>query len=171
MYILLFIVLAFTLCYAWFRIRTIKALLPVPQEPIPVKGEDAIQAAVIEKVTGSAFSVSKYQRNIRNSSTDRFITVAINEVIKTNMGATYKPRLIKNLAPGEARRLGHADTYTEGRHTVFIGYEIIWARFTPTPEDYKVSAATAVIQPAALHPVLLKELEQQFRENGYKHWM
>ncbi|WP_160711158.1 hypothetical protein [Chitinophaga solisilvae] len=141
----------------------------------PVPGEDARAVARITSVRNSAFSVaSKYQRNIINTSEDRFITVAVNEIIKTNMGATYKTRLIQSLAPGEERRLGHADHVTEGKNKIYIGYEILWARFAVTPASYRKEKVMAqYAQPDILHPIhpaLLKEIERRFREDGNALW-
>ncbi|RFS19079.1 hypothetical protein DVR12_25055 [Chitinophaga silvatica] len=102
----------------------------------PFRGEDALRAVRIVGVSNSVFSVAKYLRSVRNMSESQFVTVAVNQIITTTMGTTYQARLLENLAPGEERRLGHSDHVKDGKYQIYIGYEILWARYIPTPDWY-----------------------------------
>lgn len=126
----------FMLWYIYFRATRNHGYLFKEKKYNPVQGEDAIRAVRIVGVSNSVFSVSRYLRSVRNMSPSRFVTVAVNQIITTNMGTTYQARLLENLAPGEERRLGHADHVKDGKYQIYIGYEILWARYIPTPDWY-----------------------------------
>lgn len=134
----------------------------------PISGEDAIRVVRIVGVSNSVFSVSRYLRSVRNISESRFVTVAVNQVITTSMGTTYQARLLENLAPGEERRLGHSDQVKDGKYQIYIGYEILWARYTPTPAWYeKPKKESHLIHHAYTeilrqhHNALVKEMEEK----------
>lgn len=122
--------------YLLYRIQVLRKLKLSQQHLIPIPGEDAMAEARIISATNHLFNVSRYFRSIRNYSANRWMTVAIKQVIKTDIGVSQEVRLITNLAPGEERRLGHADDVQEGRYKIFIGYEILWARYTEVPKWY-----------------------------------
>ncbi|CAL1518288.1 hypothetical protein [Chitinophaga sp. MM2321] len=168
MYIPLIIFIAFISWYIIFRIRTIREASLKENRYKPIPGEDAIAAAKITGVDNSAFTVSKYMRSVKNTSDHRFMTLAIIQIIKTTMGTTRQARLIESLAPGEERRLGHSDNVTDGKRQIFIGYEVLWARYIPTPKWYTDKMMLCPLSPELYcqilkhyHPALLAEMEQQ----------
>ncbi|MBV7530011.1 hypothetical protein [Chitinophaga sp. sic0106] len=123
--------------YLLYRIQVLRKFKLSELHSTPCPGEDAIADARIVGTSNHLFNVSRYLRSIRNNSSHRWMTVAVKQVIKTDMGTSQDIRLITNLAPGEERRLGHADDVQEGRYKIFIGYEIIWARYTEVPKWYQ----------------------------------
>jgi hypothetical protein len=126
----------FMLWYLYFRATRNQGYLFKEKRYRPVPGEDAIRAVRIVGVSNSVFSAARYLRSVKNISPNRFVTVAVNQIITTNMGTTCQARLLENLAPGEERRLGHADHVKDGKYQIYIGYEILWARYIPTPDWY-----------------------------------
>lgn len=88
------------------------------------------------------------------------MTVAVDQVITTAMGTTRQARLIENLAPGEERRLGHSDHVREGKYQIYIGYEILWARYIPAPARYKEKAKQPHVPPR-----LYNDLPHQHRHS------
>ncbi|HWV69035.1 hypothetical protein [Chitinophaga sp.] len=144
------------LWYIRFRMQSFHVSFFKEKKLKPIAGEDAIQAVRITGVSNSVFSVSKYLRSVKNLSDKRFMTVAINQVITTAMGTTHQARLIENLAPGEERRLGHSDDVREGKYQIYIGYEILWARYTPAPVWHK-EKDTAATSPAKLYNEMLRQ--------------
>lgn len=170
--VVLFFLLAGISWFVIYKIRSIKAHSAQKRSYAPVEGADAFDIAIITTVTNSSFSVSKYLRNVKNTSTDQFITVAIRQTIRSNMGTTQKIRLIERLAPGEERRLGHADNVSEGKYQIFIGYDILWARCIPAPRNYarralvpKPAATTSAHALKYYHPALLNEIARQYRDD------
>ncbi|MBO9731148.1 MAG: hypothetical protein J7623_21095 [Chitinophaga sp.] len=137
MYVPVIIFLFFLMWYIYFRIQSFRGTHFKEKKFKPIAGEDAMQAVRIVGVSNSVFTVSRYLRSVKNLSDKRFMTVAVDQVITTTMGTTHQARLIENLAPGEERRLGHTDNVREGKYQIYIGYEILWARYTPTPVWYK----------------------------------
>ncbi|WP_142687032.1 hypothetical protein [Chitinophaga polysaccharea] len=156
MYIPVIILFFFMLWYVRFRTQSFRVTSFKEKKLRPIAGEDAIRAVRIVGVSNSVFSVSKYLRSVKNLSDTRFMTVAVNQVITTTMGTTRQARLIENLAPGEERRLGHTDDVREGKYQIYIGYEIIWARYTPAPVWYK-EKDTAPTSPAKLYNEMLRQ--------------
>lgn len=156
MYVPVIILLFFMLWYIRFRMQSFHVSFFKEKKLKPIAGEDAIQAVRITGVSNSVFSVSKYLRSVKNLSDKRFMTVAINQVITTAMGTTHQARLIENLAPGEERRLGHSDDVREGKYQIYIGYEILWARYTPAPVWHK-EKDTAATSPAKLYNEMLRQ--------------
>ncbi|HEY9258316.1 hypothetical protein [Chitinophaga sp.] len=156
MYVPVIIFFFFMLWYIHFRTQSFRTANFKEKKLKPVAGEDAMQAARIVGVSNSVFSVSKYLRSVKNLSDKRFMTVAIDQVITTTMGTTHQARLIENLAPGEERRLGHTDNVREGKYQIYIGYEILWARYTPTPAWYKEKVPEPA-NPARLYSDMLKQ--------------
>ncbi|MFY0255633.1 hypothetical protein ACDQ55_16945 [Chitinophaga sp. 30R24] len=147
------------LWYLHFRTKSFRNAHFREKKLKPFAGEDAIQVARIVGVSNSVFSVSKYLRSIKNLSDKRFITVVVDQVITTTMGTTRQTRLIEHLAPGEERRLGHTDDIREGKYQVYIGYEILWARYTPTPPSYREKIHEQT-NPAKLYKELLKQHQE-----------
>lgn len=156
MYVPVIILFFFLLWYIRFRMQSFRVASFKEKRLKPIPGEDAIQAVRIVGVSNSVFSVSKYLRSVKNLSDTRFMTVAINQVISTAMGTTQQARLIENLAPGEERRLGHTDDVREGKYQIYIGYEILWARYTPAPVWHK-EKDTAATSPAKLYNDMLRQ--------------
>ncbi|PSL43390.1 hypothetical protein CLV51_10879 [Chitinophaga niastensis] len=156
MYVPVIIFLVFMTWYINFRIQSIRATALKEKKFKPMAGEDAIHAARIVGVSNSVFSVSKYLRSVKNMSDKKFMTVAIDQVITTTMGTTRQARLIENLAPGEERRLGHSDNVREGKYQIYIGYEILWARYTPTPQWY-TEKTSAHPSPGQLYSDIMKQ--------------
>ncbi|MEZ2445946.1 hypothetical protein AB6805_29730 [Chitinophaga sp. RCC_12] len=156
MYVPVIIFFFFLLWYIHFRTQSFRGAAFKEKRPKPVAGEDAIHAVRIVGVSNSVFSVSKYLRSVKNLSDNRFMTVAIDQVITTTMGTTHQARLIENLAPGEERRLGHTDHVRDGKHQIYIGYEILWARYTPAPVWHK-EKNTDTTSPAKLYNEMLRQ--------------
>ncbi|NLR77663.1 hypothetical protein [Chitinophaga eiseniae] len=156
MYIPVIIFSFFTLWYIHFRTRSFRQARIKEKRLKPVPGEDAIHTVRIVGISNSVFSVSKYLRSVKNLSDKRFMTVAVDQVITTAMGTTRQARLIENLAPGEERRLGHSDHVREGKYQIYIGYEILWARYIPAPAHYKGKAKEPYV-PARLYNDLLHQ--------------
>lgn len=136
----------------------------VPPLPSPPQGDDAMADVVITGVSHSAFTISRYLRNIRNLSSDRFVTVATRQIVRTPVGTTSNIRIIKNLAPGDERPLGHADQAQGDGTSIYIGYEILWARYTPAPlyhppviapAPYADEMDAAELKPGLLYQILL----------------
>lgn len=115
----------------------------------------------------SIFSAARYLRSVKNLSPNRFVTVAVNQIITTNMGTTRQARLLENLAPGEERRLGHSDHVKDGKYQIYIGYEILWARYVPIPDWYvKPQKNEQAPPPGSLlqhqhQSALIKEMEEK----------
>ncbi|NLU93631.1 hypothetical protein [Chitinophaga sp. Ak27] len=153
MYVPVIIFSFFTLWYIHFRTCSLRQARIKRKRLKPVPGEDAIHTVRIVGASNSVFSVSKYLRSVKNMSDKRFMTVAVDQVITTAMGTTRQARLIENLAPGEERRLGHSDHVREGKYQIYIGYEILWARYIPAPVHYKgkTKAAPAMLGNDLLH--------------------
>lgn len=156
MYVPVIIFIFFMIWYIHFRTQSFRSASFKEKKLKPVAGEDAIQAVRIVGVSNSVFSVSKYLRSVKNLSDKRFMTVAIDQVITTTMGTTHQARLIENLAPGEERRLGHTDHVREGKYQIYIGYEILWARYTPAPVWHKEKPAETA-SPAIIYHEMLKQ--------------
>ncbi|WP_143306878.1 hypothetical protein [Chitinophaga vietnamensis] len=127
----------------------------------PLNGEDAIQDTRIVGVSNSVFTVSRYLRSVRNYSSSQWITVAVNQVIRTNMGTTIETRLLRDIAPGEERRLGHADEVKEGKYHIYIGYEIVWARYTPAPHWHQPKSKRYPT-PREMYDEVMKNYRPQF---------
>nr|WP_295870707.1 hypothetical protein [uncultured Chitinophaga sp.] len=154
-----------TIAYAVYK-AGLFSLPVVPQPPAPPQGDDAIADVAITGISDSAFTISRYLRNIRNVSTHRFVTVAMRQIVRTPIGTTSSIRIIESLAPGDERRLGHTD-YVQGDGTsIYIGYEILWARYTPAPHyyhhmmpppPYAGGIDTAELKPGLLYQILLLE--------------
>ncbi|MCW3465658.1 hypothetical protein [Chitinophaga nivalis] len=165
MYIPFILFFVFLFWYGMFRFRSFRKGASGKRHHPPANGEDASGVAKITGVANSVFSVSKYLRCIRNTSPERFITVAVDQVITTSMGTSHKSRLFEHLAPGEERRLGHADHVREGKHRIYIGYEILWAQYSATPAWYTrqtndtTSAAAIYSDMMKHHQSLLQEME------------
>jgi hypothetical protein len=167
----IYIVLAFYLlivCAVAYAVYLVSRLaMPViPALPAPPDGDDAIAEVIITGVSNSTFTVSRYLRNIRNLSPHRFVTVATRQIVRTPIGTTSSIRIIENIAPGDERQLGHTDHVQEGSASIYIGYEIIWARYTPaphyythtpTPSLYAGGIDTAELKPGLLYQILLQE--------------
>ncbi len=156
MYVPVIIFFFFMMWYIYFRTQSFRSTYFKEKKLKPIAGEDAIYAVRIVGVSNSVFSVSKYLRSVRNLSDKRYMTVAIDQVITTAMGTTHQARLIENLAPGEERRLGHTDNVREGKYQIYIGYEILWARYIPTPVWHKEKVPEQ-IAPARLYNDMLKQ--------------
>ncbi|MEC5144636.1 hypothetical protein [Chitinophaga sp. 212800010-3] len=164
MYVPVIILILFLLWYARFRVRGALFVPSGGRKPGPVKGEDAIRAVRIVGVSNSTFAVSKYLRSVRNTSDSRFITLAVDQVITTAMGTTHHSKLMENLAPGEERRLGHSDHVREGKYQIFIGYEILWARYVPAPEGYSGMSVSKQVSTELLRQhqhSLIREMEDK----------
>lgn len=139
--------------------------LPVtPQLPLPPQGDDAIADVAITGISHSAFTISRYLRNLRNVSSDRFVTVAIRQIVRTPVGTTSNIRIIESLAPGDERTLGHADHVQGDSTSIYIGYEILWARYTPAPRyhspimppaPYAGEIDATGLKPGLLYQILL----------------
>lgn len=138
----------------------------VPALPAPPEGDDAIADVTITGISNSAFTISRYLRNIRNMSSHRFVTVATRQVVRTPIGTTSSIRIIENIAPGDERQLGHTDHVQEGSTSIYIGYEIIWARYTPAPLYHRQTPPpppyigwmdTAELKPGLLCQILMLE--------------
>ncbi|QJB31418.1 hypothetical protein HF329_08940 [Chitinophaga oryzae] len=138
----------------------------VPQLPEPPQGDDAIADVAITGISDSAFTISRYLRNIRNISSHRFVTVATRQIVRTPIGTTSSIRIIESLAPGDERRLGHTDHVQRDGASIYIGYEILWARYTPPPRyyhsmtpapPYTGEVDTAELKPGLLYQILLLE--------------
>ncbi|MBC9910121.1 hypothetical protein [Chitinophaga varians] len=167
----MYIVLAlyFTIvCVAAYAVYLVcKLTAPaVPALPAPPEGDDAIADVTITGISNSAFTISRYLRNIRNTSSHRFVTVATRQIVRTPIGTTSSIRIIENIAPGDERRLGHTDDVRQGSTSIYIGYEIIWARYTPAPPAHQHAPAptpgigwidTAELKPGLLYQILLQE--------------
>ncbi|NIG56169.1 hypothetical protein [Chitinophaga sp. Cy-1792] len=122
--------------YLLYRIQALRKLSRTDKRFLPFEGEDAIHEARIVGAGDNMFNASRYLRSVRNNSDCRWMTVAISQIIRTDMGTSRDTRLITNLAPGEERKLGHADDVQEGKYKIYIGYEILWARYTTQPSWY-----------------------------------
>ncbi|NML39351.1 hypothetical protein HHL17_19280 [Chitinophaga sp. G-6-1-13] len=138
----------------------------VPASPAPPEGDDAIADVTITGISNSAFTISRYLRNVRNMSSHRFVTVATRQIVRTPIGTTSSIRIIENIAPGDERQLGHTDHVQEGSTSIYIGHEIIWARYTPAPQYYRHTPPpsphvggidTAELKPGLLYQILLQE--------------
>lgn len=162
-----FIFLFFMLWYLYFRTIRNQGYLFKEKKHRPVPGEDAIKAVRIVGVSNSVFSAARYLRSVKNLSPNRFVTVAVNQIITTNMGTTRQARLLENLAPDEERRLGHSDHVKDGKYQIYIGYEILWARYVPTPDWYvKPQKNEQAPPPGSLlqhqhQSALIKEMEEK----------
>ncbi|MBC9933343.1 hypothetical protein [Chitinophaga qingshengii] len=163
MYIVLTLTFVFAgmVAYAIYKARTTVSAA-ISALPVPPEGENAIAAVLITGITNSTFTVTRYLRNIRNASTDRFVTVAIRQIVSTPVGTTTSIRVMENLAPGTERTLGHVDNVQDGKSPIYIGYEIIWARYTPAPLCYPHTQPSAPhmgwIDNAELKPGLLYQI-------------
>lgn len=155
-------------CIAAYAVYLVcKLTVPVaPALPAPPNGDDAIADVTITGISNSAFTISRYLRNIRNTSAHRFVTVATRQIVRTPIGTTSSIRIIENIAPGDERRLGHADDVRQGSSSIYIGYEIIWARYTPAPPAFQHTTAptpdagwmdTTELKPGLLYQILLQE--------------
>ncbi|RBL90552.1 hypothetical protein [Chitinophaga flava] len=136
----MYFILAILTCiigYVIYKACTVSSSAPPEQQYTPPEGEDAAAQIMITGIVNSSFSISRYLRNLRNTSADRFITVAIRQVISTQVGTTTRTRLIENLGPGDECCLGHADHVMEGQNQIYIGYEVLWARYVAAPANYK----------------------------------
>ncbi|MBV8251125.1 MAG: hypothetical protein JO154_00860 [Chitinophaga sp.] len=154
--------------YLLYRSQTLRKSMKKKRQYQPWEGEDAMVDARIVGISNQLFPLSRYMRSLRNNSHSRWITVAVKQIIRTDMGTTCDTRLITNIAPGEERRLGHADDVQEGKYRIFIGYEIIWARYTPVPKWFQPKPKRFPT-PAEMYdevmrkykPQPIRELEQQ----------
>ncbi|NLR68288.1 hypothetical protein HGH92_28535 [Chitinophaga varians] len=163
--LVLFCMIVSVVAYAVYLIGRL-AIPAVPSLPAPPAGDDALADVTITSVSNSTFTISRYLRNIRNMSSHRFVTVATRQIVRTPMGTTSSIRIIENIAPGDERQLGHTDHVQEGSTSIYIGYEIIWARYTPAPTYYRHTPPpspytggidTAELKPGLLYQILLQE--------------
>jgi hypothetical protein len=167
MYIVLALYFTIVCVAAYAVYLACKLTAPVaPALPAPPNGDDAIADVTITGISNSAFTISRYLRNIRNTSAHRFVTVATRQIVRTPIGTTSSIRIIENIAPGDERRLGHTDDVRQGSTSIYIGYEIIWARYTSAPPALQHTAApspnmswmdTAELKPGLLYQILLQE--------------
>lgn len=112
----------------------------------PVTGENALSDTQIVALIPGDFSIARHLRNVRNNSSERFITVLVRKIIRTRGNTTSAKMLILNIPPGEERLLGHADCADEARNGFFMGYEILWSRYVPSPPGYKPAVNTPSIE-------------------------
>ncbi|MFB6458008.1 hypothetical protein ACE38W_22240 [Chitinophaga sp. Hz27] len=154
--------------YLLYRIQALRKLSRTDKRFLPFEGEDALQDARIVGVNNNMFNSSKYLRSIRNNSTTKWMTVAISQIIKTDIGTSQDTRLITNLAPGEERRLGHVDDVQEGKYKIYIGYEILWARYTDKPAWYQPKGQRYP-SPAEIYDEARRKLNKDFMNKIPQH--